>query len=194
MDQHESYLSTKIPRKWQEALEAEQQTLGCENRVECMGKILDWYFGSRSSVATEQAPAKEMAVMGEVAAIGAAVDTQGAESLRANSDSTAVILQLVDQLMALREALTESQAEARAAQGELEDWRTMKKHAPVAEFLEHASSCPGCKPEIDAYLERAIAGLPVERVKELARAQKWWPPPPIELKMSTRGNAAQGRF
>ena len=41
-------LSTKIPRKYQDLLEAEQQALGCENRVECMDKILGAYFGQKS--------------------------------------------------------------------------------------------------------------------------------------------------
>jgi hypothetical protein len=71
--------------------------------------------------------------------------------------------------------------EAKAAQGELADWQSMKKHAPVAEFLAHAGTCPGCKPEMDKFLEQQIAALPVERVKELARQHKFWPPPPIEF-------------
>ena len=56
MDQRD-LLSTKIPRKWQEALEAEQQALGCVNRVECMDKMLTSYFeGKGNATATGRKP------------------------------------------------------------------------------------------------------------------------------------------
>jgi hypothetical protein len=56
MDQRD-LLSTKIPRKWQEALEAEQQALGCVNRVECMDKMLTSYFeGKGNATSTGRKP------------------------------------------------------------------------------------------------------------------------------------------
>ena len=70
---------------------------------------------------------------------------------------------------------------AEATAEELAAWQTMERHAPVPQILEHLGRCPNCRPQLESFLDRYVKTQPAERVKELARQQKWWPPPPLEI-------------
>jgi hypothetical protein len=166
---------------WREPLDQEQQTLGHIARAETLEHILGSYFGRKgepeATMATPSEPTPPQ-------------QQPGATPASSNSSDVTALARQVGELSA---ALTGSQAEAqrwqqeaKTTEAELEEWRTMKKHAPVAQFLEHANSCPGCKPEMDKFLNQHVASLPPDRVKELARQHKFWPPPSIELGRKAR--------
>jgi hypothetical protein len=78
MDQRD-LLSTKVPRKWQEALEAEQQALGCVNRTECMDRILSSYFGERGNASARGRKPDERESMGDGSTSVSTPDTPGSD-------------------------------------------------------------------------------------------------------------------
>ena len=174
-------VSTKIPRRWQESIEAEQQSLRCENRAECMDRILGFYFGQKAGAISDERKGEEKATMSD----GPISDpVKGASSADSSQEATGLAKQVGDLTGSLTGAQREAErwrAEAQSTQTELEAWQTMEKHAPVPQILDHLASCPNCQPQLQVFLDRYVNTLSPDRVKELARQQKWWPPPPIEL-------------
>lgn len=163
--------------KWGQLLNQEQDRLGCLARAECVESIFGSYFEQRKgepAAMTDNPPPPQSTPSA----------TPPAASSPSSSDAFALARQLGE--MTARATGAEAAAqrwekEATAAQTEAEQYRTMAKHAPVDQILAHLSECPNCKPELERFVNGQIAALPPERVKELARQQKWWPPPPIEF-------------
>ena len=160
-------VSTQIPRKWQDPIAAEQAALGCANKIECLNQILETYFTSKGGTTENMA--------------GEAKDepTQGS-----GPDVTGLARQIADlsaSLTKAQEAAQKWQREAETTGRELEQYQTMEKHPPVPHILTHLETCPSCKPHMDAYLTDFVAKLPADRVKDLAKAHKLWPPPSIDL-------------
>ena len=85
----------------------------------------------------------------------------------------------------LSHELAESRQSLDALRSEVQRWQTGENHLTAEDMLNMLQSCPNCRPTLEAFVaeqqKRAVAGLLPEQVKEIARAQKWWPPPPIEL-------------
>ena len=81
--------------------------------------------------------------------------------------------------------LAESQRTVEALRDEVERWQSGENHLTAGDMLTMLQACPNCKPTLDAFLKKqrqeAVAGLTVDQVKGIAKSQKWWPPPPIEL-------------
>lgn len=201
-------LSTKVPRKWQEALEAEQQALGCVNRIECMDKMLTSYFGGKgNTTATGQKPDQRGSTR-EGSTSVSTPDTPGSDPPGVNredlSGSTGAAadkprsmyggkiyisvpdpqINVVEYTRRLQEISRERDAyrvKAEATAQELTAWQTMERHAPVPQILEHLGSCPNCRPQLESFLDSYVKTLPAEKVKELARQQRWWPPPSFEI-------------
>jgi hypothetical protein len=181
MGQGGELVSTKINRRWQEPIASEQQALGCENKAECMDKILGFYFGQKTNAGSDERKGEARANMGEGTAAEGSKGTVSAENSQEAIDLARQVGELTASLAGAQREAERWQAEAQGNRTELEAWQTMEKHAPVPQILEHLSSCPNCQPELQGFLDRFVITLPPNRVKELARQQKWWPPPPIEL-------------
>ena len=85
----------------------------------------------------------------------------------------------------LTENLGESEQTVEALRGEVQRWQTGENHLTAQDMLNMLQTCPNCRPTLEAFVRekqsKAIASLLPDQVKELARAQKWWPPPPIEI-------------
>lgn len=177
-------VSTQIPRKYQELIAAEQQALGCANRVECLDRILGSHFerkgepestmsgGSTSDPANNAQPAP-------------AASSQA-------TDALSLAKQLGDALASLTGAQQETQrwkSEVETMGHELEAWQSMEKHAPVPQMLDHLASCPNCQPQMQTFLDRYVNTLPLDKIKDLARAHKLWPPPAIDLPLSRRARS-----
>lgn len=64
----------------------------------------------------------------------------------------------------------------------------------VSDFLQHCSTCPAHKQELDRFVEQVRAshmedlGKDPAGVKALARKQGWYPPKPIEIELGGTGN------
>ena len=174
-------LTTKIAPKWEEPLEHEQTALGCDSRAECVEHILGSYFGQKTSAASDDQKGEARANMGEGTAAEGSKGTPSA-------DSSQRAISLAKEVGDLTASLTGAQREAQRWQGEaeslgaeLEKWHALEKHAPVPQILDHLASCPNCQPQLQSFLDRYVNTLPPGKVKEIARQQKWWPPPPLEL-------------
>ena len=91
---------------------------------------------------------------------------------------------------ALTRELSTLKGDAEAQARELEDWQSMSKHRPVGEILQHLADCPNCRPQLDEYVagirKKAIAEVTPEQAKEIARSHKLWPPPTIDLGLTSR--------
>lgn len=81
--------------------------------------------------------------------------------------------------------LAESQRSVEALRDELQRWQKGENHLSARDMLNMLESCPNCRPTLEAVVNdwqrQAVASLSPSQVKEIARRQKWWPPPPIEL-------------
>jgi hypothetical protein len=81
--------------------------------------------------------------------------------------------------------LAESQRTVEALRDEAHRWQTGENHLRAASMLHLLTSCPNCKATLDAFVDQirqdTVSSLSVDQVKEIARAQRWWPPPPLEL-------------
>jgi hypothetical protein len=201
-------LSTKVPRKWQEAIEAEQETLGCVNRVECMDKMLTSYFGGKGNTTTTGRKLDQRGSMEDGATSVSTPDTPGSDPPGVNrqdsSGSTGAAtekpktlyggkiyisvpepqISVIEDTRRLEEVSRERdgyRVKAEATAQELAAWQSMEKHAPVPQILEHLGNCPNCRPQLESFLDRYVKTLPPDKVKELARQQKWWPPPSFEI-------------
>lgn len=111
-------------------------------------------------------------------------DSTGCGGNRLSPVTAQLAGQIVELSVSLGSALQEVQrwqAEAKRANDELEQWKTMVRHAPVPEILDHLAYCRRCRPEFEMFLAEYVDALPAEKTRELARKQKWWPPPPIEI-------------
>jgi len=86
--------------------------------------------------------------------------------------------------------LAESRRDVEALRDEAHRWQTGENHLRAADMLNLLTSCPNCKPTLDAFVDQirqeTVSSLSVNQVKEIARAQRWWPPPPIELSLPLR--------
>lgn len=100
-------------------------------------------------------------------------------------DAKVVVQEDTAKLNALSRDLAESRQSLDALRGEVQRWQSGENHLTADDMLNMLQSCPNCRPTLEAFVaeqqKRAVAGLLPEQVKEIARAQKWWPPPPIEL-------------
>lgn len=85
------------------------------------------------------------------------------------------------QLADLMATLTGTQQELAGTREELEAWQAMEKHPPVPQILQHLGGCPNCRPQLDQFLSQHVNSLPPEKVKDLARQHKLWPPPAIDI-------------
>ena len=170
-------VGVNVHREWLEPIEAERKALGCDSKPECLDKIFGSYFGRKGEDATmagsEQPPQQP---------------ASAAPPTPQPSISSGDITALARQVGELTAALTGSQAEAQRWQQEaeakgteLERWQTMEQHAPVPAMLDHLASCPNCQPQLQSFLDRYVNTLPPDRLKGIARQQKWWPPPSIDL-------------
>jgi len=87
----------------------------------------------------------------------------------------------------LTHEVTESQQALEALRGDLHRWQSGENHLTAQNMLDMLLTCPNCRPTLETFVKEqerlAIARLSPEQVKELGRAQKWWPPPPIELSL-----------
>ena len=85
----------------------------------------------------------------------------------------------------LTEDLDKAHQTLEALQWEVQKWQNGENHLTAADMLDLLTSCPNCKPTLDAFLgevkKQAVEALTPDQVKHIAKAQKWWPPPPIEL-------------
>ena len=83
-----------------------------------------------------------------------------------------------------REA-NEAKSTVEATRAELLKWESGENHLQAPDMLDLLTSCPNCKPTLDAFVgevkKQAVAALTPDQVKQIAKAQRWWPPPPIEL-------------
>lgn len=88
----------------------------------------------------------------------------------------------VDQFMG---ELADSQQMVEALRAEVQRWQTGENHLAAHDMLAMLETCPNCRPTLEAFVDgrqrQAVARLSPEEVKAIARTQKWWPPPPIEL-------------
>ena len=172
---------TRVPRKWQESIVAEQQALGCDNKAECMDKILGFYFGQKTNAASDERKGEVRANMGEGTAAEGSKGTMSADNSQETMSLARQVGELTASLAGAQREAERWQAEAQGNRTELEAWQTMEKHAPVPQVLDHLASCPNCQPQLQSFLDRYVNTLPPDKVKELARQQRWWPPPPLEL-------------
>lgn len=82
-------------------------------------------------------------------------------------------------------SLQESQQSVEALRGDLQRWQNGENHLQAADMLEMLQACPNCRPALDAFVgqvrQQTLASLTPEQVKRIAKLQKWWPPPPIEI-------------
>lgn len=85
----------------------------------------------------------------------------------------------------LTHQVTESQGTIDALQGDLRKWQSGENHLQAQDMLNMLTSCPNCKPTLEAFVqkqrEEAVKNLTMDQVKAIAKDQKWWPPPPIDL-------------
>ena len=83
-----------------------------------------------------------------------------------------------------REA-NEAKSALEATRAELLKWESGENHLRAPDMLDLLTSCPNCKPTLDAFVrevqKQAVAALTPDQVKQIAKAQRWWPPPPIDL-------------
>ena len=81
--------------------------------------------------------------------------------------------------------LADSRRTIEALRAEVQRWQSGENHLAAHDMLAMLETCPNCRPTLEAFVDgrerQAIAGLSPDEVKAIARAQKWWPPPPIEL-------------
>lgn len=81
--------------------------------------------------------------------------------------------------------LADSRRTIEALRAEVQRWQSGENHLAAHDMLAMLETCPNCRPTLEAFVDgrqrQAIAGLSPDEVKSIARAQKWWPPPPIEL-------------
>jgi len=84
-----------------------------------------------------------------------------------------------------QQSLEQSQRAAEALRGDLQRWQSGENHLSAQDMLNMLQGCPNCRPTLDAFIgeirDKSLASLTVDQVKEIAKAQKWWPPPPIEI-------------
>ncbi len=82
----------------------------------------------------------------------------------------------------LTRQLEESERSADALQAELRRWQSGENHLTARDMLQ---SCPNCRPVLESFVQEqqreAIARLSPDQVRQIARAQRWWPPPTIHL-------------
>ena len=71
--------------------------------------------------------------------------------------------------------LADSRRTIEALRAEVQRWQSGENHLAAHDMLAMLETCPNCRQR------QAIAGLSPDEVKSIARVQKWWPPPPIEL-------------
>ncbi len=96
-------------------------------------------------------------------------------------------------LIKLSTDLAESQQTVEALRAEVQRWQSGENHLAAHDMLAMLETCPNCRPTLEAFVDsrrrQAIARLSPDEVKAIARVQKWWPPPPIELPVRVvRGN------
>jgi hypothetical protein len=175
------FVSTKIPRKWQESIEVEQKSLGCDSKAGCLDRILGSYFGQKDGAASDEGKGEVKVTVGNEGTPDAPKETPSAESSQEVTSLARQVGELTASLNGAQREAKRWQEEASAKGTDLQAWQTMEKHAPVPDILEHLASCPNCAPQLQSFLDRYVNTLPPDRVKEVARQQKWWPPPPIEL-------------
>ncbi len=100
-------------------------------------------------------------------------------------DAKVVVQEDTAKVSALTHELAESRQSLDALRGDVQRWQSGENHLTAEDMLNMLQSCPNCRPTLESFVseqqKRAVAGLLPEQVKEIARAQKWWPPPPIEL-------------
>ena len=81
--------------------------------------------------------------------------------------------------------LADSRRTIEALRAEVQRWQSGENHLAAHDMLAMLETCPNCRPTLEAFVDgrqkQAIARLSPEEVKSIARVQKWWPPPPIEL-------------
>ena len=84
-----------------------------------------------------------------------------------------------------QQSLEQSQQSLDALRGDLQRWQSGESHLTAQDMLNMLQSCPNCRPTLDAFVaevrNKAVSSLTPDQVKEIAKAQKWWPPPPIEI-------------
>jgi hypothetical protein len=85
----------------------------------------------------------------------------------------------------LSHQVIESKGALEALQGDLAKWQSGEFHLTPADMLTMLQTCPNCKPTMETFVkeqrDKSVSGLTVDQVKDLAKAHKFWPPPPIEL-------------
>ena len=90
----------------------------------------------------------------------------------------------------LTRQLEEAERSADALQAELRRWQSGENHLTVQDMLNMLQNCPNCRPVLESFVleqqREAIAGLSPDQVRQIARAQRWWPPPTIHLGVKRR--------
>jgi hypothetical protein len=85
----------------------------------------------------------------------------------------------------IRVVTQEDSTKVNRLRDEAHRWQTGENHLRAANMLNLLTSCPNCKATLDAFVDQirqdTLSSLSVNQVKEIARAQRWWPPPPLEL-------------
>jgi len=100
-------------------------------------------------------------------------------------DPQVQLIEDTEQMNAITSERDEFKRQAENANRELQRWQTGESHLLAGDMLSLLQSCPNCRPALDSFVtevhNKAVSGLTVDQVKGIAKAQKWWPPPPIDL-------------
>ena len=95
------------------------------------------------------------------------------------------VIEDTSRVNALTQERDDFRAELEATAHELHRWQNGQRHLQASDILDLLLTCPTCRATLDAFAGRirqeAISGLTADQVKQIAKSQQWWPPPPIEL-------------